>query len=498
MIAVTGDPEDWTESSEVMVKVPGAVRCAVLLPDRRTIRYVWGTPPRAEDLDTRSGKRAPANLVPAAYEEGCPDLSRNGRRLVFQGRTPEGAPFAFVSEHSDGRDATPVVAIGDPTVDSQPLWLEDNESFVFDIDLKHVGIFSTTLHRTTVVPEPALPSYLSTWHWTGRGLVIVAAHNTNVQMEVSGYEPPSLTLAFRVRMDLFAINFSPVEQGRSLFTAYVDHTTNIAQLDYAQQRAQRLGFVRGHNVRRPFVVPGGIAFLSTLELRKMDVRDKDGRFRTVFESPVLLGGSRCGDGYLTLEGLGGNTLIVRRDEYGRQVDPKPLHAVVAPTCAADGHVWYYASKKPEPGIVECKGASCNRIVAGEFVMVAVSPSGKRLAFARTRNSGFALGWMWAEDRVVHELPLITGTFCTPTWSSESTLWVVQQRRNRYFWVELNVDSARETGQTLPAGGNCAGGDYESRSPFETRSRVTSTRMSEWRRLRRNVTSVDHWKGVTMR
>jgi len=43
---------------------------------------VWGTPMRAEDLDTVSHARRPSPVVPAAYAEGCPDISPDGKRLL--------------------------------------------------------------------------------------------------------------------------------------------------------------------------------------------------------------------------------------------------------------------------------------------------------------------------------------------------------------------------------------------------------------------------------
>jgi serine/threonine protein kinase len=483
-IALTGEAEDWTESSDVLARIPSRLECAVLLPDHRSIRYVWGQPPRAEDLDTRSGQRTPSAVVPAAYAEGCPDLSPNGRRLVFQGRTPEGRPSAFVSEYPDGRNAVPVVPTGDPSVDSQPLWMPDSESFAFDVDVRHVGIFSTTLNRTAIVPEPALPSYLSAWRWIGRDLVVVAAHNTKPEMEVTGYGWPSLNRSFRFRLDLFAINFVPVGHGKMLFTAFVDGTANIAEVDYVRRSARRLGYVRGQYVKRPFLVENGVVFLSVLDARRLEVRGKDGRFRTLLEKPALLTGIRCGHGYLTHETTDSGVVIVHRDVDGRETERKPVPSFADPTCAADGHVWYYASQAPEPGIVQCEGSICSRIVDGDFVSVAASPSGKRLAVVRARNRGFELAWLWAEDRVVRELAMITEALCTPTWSGENTLWVVRQHQNRHLWFELNVDSGVETGRSVPAAGNCSDGSPEGRVPFEGDTRVTSTRVSEWRHLRR--------------
>ena len=44
LIVPTGEPADWTDVSTVIAEVPGRIHCTRLLPDQRTIRFVWGTP----------------------------------------------------------------------------------------------------------------------------------------------------------------------------------------------------------------------------------------------------------------------------------------------------------------------------------------------------------------------------------------------------------------------------------------------------------------------
>jgi hypothetical protein len=97
MLALTGTPADWSETSAVLAEVPDRIHCARLLPDERTIRFVWGAPMRAEDVDTVTRERRPAPLVPAAYAEGCPDVSPDGTRLLYQGHASDGRAFAFPS-----------------------------------------------------------------------------------------------------------------------------------------------------------------------------------------------------------------------------------------------------------------------------------------------------------------------------------------------------------------------------------------------------------------
>ena len=102
LIVPTGEPADWTDVSTVLAEIPERIPCTRLLPDQRTIRFVWGSPPRAEDIDTVTRKRIPSPLVPAAYAEGCPDLSPDGKRLVYQGHA-QGRARVRVSFGAPGR-----------------------------------------------------------------------------------------------------------------------------------------------------------------------------------------------------------------------------------------------------------------------------------------------------------------------------------------------------------------------------------------------------------
>src|SRR5262249_33875506 len=144
-----------------------------LLPDQRTLRFVWGTPTRAEDVDIVTRTRVPSPLVPAAYAEGCPDLSPDGKRLVYQGHAADGRAFAFLSRRSDGRDAVAVVPIAEPSLSSEPTWLADNETFSFDVDPKHMGVFSTAAGRMKILPEVTSKPYVTSFRYPNGNRVFV-------------------------------------------------------------------------------------------------------------------------------------------------------------------------------------------------------------------------------------------------------------------------------------------------------------------------------------
>ena len=100
-------------------------------------------------------------LVPEAYAEGCPDLTADGQRLVYTGHTVDDRAYAFVSPHPDGRDAVPEVQIAEPSRTSDPVWLPDGQSFLYDVDDKHVGVFSLETKHNEVVPTTTAPLFTS-------------------------------------------------------------------------------------------------------------------------------------------------------------------------------------------------------------------------------------------------------------------------------------------------------------------------------------------------
>ena len=147
--------------STVLVEVPDGSTARACSPISARSVSSGASPPRAEDIDTVTRKRVPSPLVPAAYAEGCPDLSPDGKRLVYQGHARTGARSRSSRERPDGSDAVPVVPTAEPTMSSEPTWLADGQTFSYDVDMRHMGVFSTGLERVIVVPEVTPQSYVT-------------------------------------------------------------------------------------------------------------------------------------------------------------------------------------------------------------------------------------------------------------------------------------------------------------------------------------------------
>ena len=153
MVTPAGPPADWSETSAVLAEVPERIHCARLLPDGRTIRFVWGTPMRAEDLDTVDPRAPPVAAGGRRLRRGLSRHLARRQAPVYQGHAADGRAFAFLSHHPDGRDGVAVVQTAEPSMASEPTWLADGETFSYDIDAKHMGVFWPAAGRMKVLPD---------------------------------------------------------------------------------------------------------------------------------------------------------------------------------------------------------------------------------------------------------------------------------------------------------------------------------------------------------
>ena len=123
----------------------------VRLPDHHTIRLVWGYPAHAEDIDTRTDKRSPSPLVPDAYAEGCPDVSGDGKRLVYAGHTADDRRSRSCPSLRTAAPRVPVVPIAEPSMSSDPTWLPDGDSFVYEVDDGTWACSPVSIRCTTIL-----------------------------------------------------------------------------------------------------------------------------------------------------------------------------------------------------------------------------------------------------------------------------------------------------------------------------------------------------------
>ena len=150
----------------MLAEVPERIHCARLLPDRRT------HPVRVGNADARRGRRhgdprAPpvAAWSPPRTRRGAPTSRLTASACSTRATRADGRAFAFLSQHPDGRDGVAVVQTAEPSMASEPTWLADGETFSFDIDAKHMGVFSTGGGRMNVLPDVTTRSFITMFRY---------------------------------------------------------------------------------------------------------------------------------------------------------------------------------------------------------------------------------------------------------------------------------------------------------------------------------------------
>jgi tRNA A-37 threonylcarbamoyl transferase component Bud32 len=481
LIVPTGKPADWTDVSTVLAEIPERILCMVGLPDKHTVRFVWGRPARSEDVDTRTRRRFPSPLVPEAYAEGCPDLSPDGTRLLYQGHVKDGRAFAFVSPYPDGREGRSIVAIAEPTHVSEPKWLADGKSFSYDLDTRHIGIFSLETNRGVVVPERD-DSHVGSFRWTIGNQVFLQKIFIDKGAEFVGHVWPSLVEVLRFRVPDFCVDLRSADGSTYYYTNANGDVGPVVALTPASRSARQIGFVREQFIRHPVFVESGLAFVSAKATTSVDARPTAVARDTISTGAFIRAAVACDGGLLMAEKTGETTVINRRTFAGnlvsRLTEGPEDHS---PSCSSDGRVWCYVKDKPSPGVVRCDGQGCTQIIDRPALAARISPDGSRIIFVSAEKRGLAIYVSAGDGTGIREVRE-TETFCSPGWSSLHAVWLSRRRGELFVWTEVDIDSNRETGRTTAGTTECSNGDEDPASPVNPDVRVVVQRQAQVRVL----------------
>jgi serine/threonine protein kinase len=486
LVVPTGTAEDWTDKSRVLVEVPDKIHCTRVLADRRTIRFVWGRPTHAEDVDTHTGQRKPSPLLPAAYAEGCPDLSPDGKHLVYAGQTSDKRHFAFVSPHQDGRNAVPLIPTAAPSVNSDPTWLQDGENFSYEIDQRALGVFSIATQQSTVLP-PAIPSASSDeMHFVVKDRIFAAAFDPGKhgETELVGFRWPSLGEEARLRLPGQLVDLAPYDGDTYLYVSLSSaYMKELIAVNYARREAWKAGFVRGQFLRHPQVVEDGLSFISGAWRSDLEVRAENGTWHAITRNQYLSVPARCGDDLVASQRLPDSVVVVRLDQNGnilRQMTSGPFDW--SPVCTSDGKTLFYVDFANQGRIMACTADGCRTVLSSAVGGgLAMSPDDRRLLFPTTTNRGIAVRWIALDGGIVHDVTQAEPD-CLPAWSSSSTVWTLRRLGGILGWAEVDADFGRPTGKFVPTSNNCFDGTADPNSPVTTEVRAVVDRTSQLRLL----------------
>ena len=106
-----------------------------------------------------------------------------------------------------------------------------------------------------------------------------------------------------------------------------------------------------------------------------------------------------------------------------------------------------------------------------------------MAFVKLASRGPLVAWVPVDGGATRDV-VDTETACAIGWASPHTLWVSRRRDGKFLWTEVDADTGKETGQTVPGQRDCSDGGSDPLSPVNPDLRVIATQVSQLRLLPR--------------
>jgi serine/threonine protein kinase len=491
-VNISGSPRDWSIGSKLVTTFDGPIHCAALLPNKRQVRIVWGSPRRAEDMDIRTGARVADPLPPRTYDVDCPQLSPQGDQLLFTSLPPGGSP-QIMRATAAGSDPRPV------TTGSDPIWLPNGEEFVFEADASHAGVFSLPTMRYSLLSEGpnSAENHLYKKAVSEEGDVIAVVYNdssANRTLELHSLPGLERIASIGLPLSVRGIGFA----GDSLLLKDTDGVGAMIGLDWRTRRARRIGYLPGG------VVDTIIALSKDTELLFAQRKRSDVWIYSPGEPPRQL--THDGRSYSAAASRNGDILVSREiveNSYGlflydaagrsRQVTNGPADA--QPSFSADGRSWLYSDYRRK-AIVRCTDSGCADVLRDDLLAAfpSESPDGAHIAYV-SQNGTPHLNIVERDGRNKRDLGPTTFE-CPPVWSSANALWIFAGAGSRRQWSELDVSTGLKTGRFKPAtdfnvdSQSCTGDSEPAGSPFYQSARVIRRETWETRRARSVIGSKD--------
>jgi hypothetical protein len=482
-VTVVGSPIDLSAGSRVITRIDGRVHCAALLPQRETMRVVWGSPRRAEDIDLATGERAPSALQPETYQTGCPQLSPSGRQVLYT-RVPNGGSPEIVRAEIDGSRAAVV------THGTDPLWLPGGEEFVFDVDASHVGVFSLPTMTANLLSAPAAHErqrvHSKSVNSAGNRVAVLYVDDT-LSPKLDVYSIPDLGAVadWELPSSAGGLQFD----NDDLLVADRGANGSVVHIDWTTGSARRTGYLPGRTLSSTVSLSSGEHVLVSRRIQKdvwlfdpgADARQltRGGRMYSASWAPNgnVFAGRRLDDDRYVIE-------LEHADGSSEQLTEGPSDCV--PSAASDGVSWVYADYRAR-SIVHCSGRACAPITQEAAIpsWPRISPDGAQVAFVA--ESGMPHLYV-IESSGKNRRDLGPAAYeCPPVWASATSLWGFSGAGKERRWEEIDVVSGKKTGRSKPATSfnadtEACGLDAEPPgSPFYERARVVSQEDWELRR-----------------
>ncbi len=443
----TGTPLDWS-GSRVIAEISGRVHCFSLL-DANRARVIWGSPRRAEDVDLVTGQRRPSGIEAETYRVGCPELSPNGRALLFTGESKAGASEIRLSRSGDGHGAVTL------TPGSDPVWLGTADEFLYSIDDSHVATFSLATMRFAIVSDPSFGDHRAVADkavnegGTEIGLVL---YNDRAEFVAAVLDAKTLSHPDMIPVPPGTrIQFGGASARALLTGRFGEGSATAVEFDWSADALLNLGrYSGGYDVR--WVRERGPRRVALVRRGAEDVwlYDDSARRRLTSDGQNFAASiSRTGELLLTKLGADGNYRVWLQAPDASLVRLTSGSRDLSPTFGADGRSWAYADYASH-NIMLCASAreNCRVLLKDELLPMSptLSPDGRSLVYITQLNTPRLTVVSTQDGHVTAEWGAYFN--CPPLWSSSTTLWSVESVDGRYAWIERNTSSSEKTGKQV--------------------------------------------------
>ncbi|HVZ88133.1 MAG TPA: protein kinase [Polyangia bacterium] len=445
-LAPVGEPIDWSKDASVVADISGRVYCFSLLGGE-TARLVWGTPRQVEDLNLVSGERHPAEWLPEVYRYGCPELSPDGKNLLFTAPNKAGAMEIRLSSSRNGSLATELTSGADP------VWLGGTDGFLYSVDNSHVAMFSLSTMTSTFLPSPGFGEHqriaakvansagtaIAELLYDDKAEAIAAVLNGNLFEDISAFSVPSGT----------TVQFSDAVKGLLISLPAMSTAGGVVSVDWHRNQAINIARYSGFEfVALQRFDRGEVA---VVHRRAKDVwLHGDGPDRRL---------TFDGRNYTAAMSTKGILLLSRRTDAGafaiwRQVPDGGFEQLtngpgdVEPSFSRDGKQWTYADYSQMSVMVCSIEARTCRVLRRDGLLPGwptFSPDGESIAYVTQLNRP-QLKVISTRDGMLRS-SWDAHPECSPVWSSDTTLWSLESSAGKYSWSERDV-TGRRTGKSF--------------------------------------------------
>lgn len=391
------------------------------------------------------GIRTPSPLPEETYRIGCPELSKDGRRLLYTTQTPAGAREIRISTTHNGAPAETITSGADP------LWLSEDE-FLYDLDVSHAAVFSLPTNTVALVPGGEVPETFGIRDKAVGVGTLAVLYGSGFERKLGVFESRSLRQVGMLNVDgASQIRFG--RDGERLLMSYQppDGLPMLVDLDWRSTRTAAVAKYADYEIGQSVEIDNEM-FVIVRRLRTDGwYSDERGPHRLTTDGQVYtVTVRRSGEALLGLRDSAGHFDVWLLSPHDGRKRLTQSGAAVGPSFDGVGEDWAYTDYN-EQSIVWCadlSGRNCRPIYRDGSLPTApaFSPDGRWLSAMTQLRQPKVIVLSNPDGRPVSSWD--GSTRCPPIWSATGTLWTLAAPGGRFSWTERRPDG-QKTGNAIP-------------------------------------------------